>query len=88
MGLPVIMELPKGEATEIVESHNLGLVIEPESPAALVEAVNQLHENKDLRLAFSRSAVPAAENFGRSGRAREMLEELCALARESLDGVE
>jgi len=55
---PIIMASPPGEATAMLESVGAGLVIEPESPRALAEAVLRVKDEPE-----------AAAEMGRRGRA-------------------
>jgi glycosyltransferase involved in cell wall biosynthesis len=86
MGCPIIMGLPKGEATGIVESHKLGVVIEPENPGELASAVKALRDKSEIRLQYSRNAISCVDQFSRTARAKEMLRELNSIVAEPLDG--
>lgn len=48
MGLPIIIGVPKGEATGIIETNGVGLVIKPENPAEMVEAILKLTNDSQL----------------------------------------
>lgn len=87
MGLPIIMGLPKGEATGIVESHDVGIVIEPENSRALADAVAALSDNPEMGVGFSDNAISTVGEFSRSSRAKEMLRELFLLVGETPNGL-
>lgn len=45
MGLPMIIFCPPGEATQIIGDANAGLIVEPENPEALAEAILTLYDS-------------------------------------------
>ena len=47
-GVPVIYS-GAGEAAELIESNKCGIIVPPEDPAKLAEAIHQLCQNPDLR---------------------------------------
>ena len=51
---PVILGVD-GQARQIIEDAEAGLVIEPENAEALVQAINQLSANRDLAMALGRN---------------------------------
>lgn len=56
-GRPIVMASPRGEATEVVEQAGAGIVVNPESAAALAEAIRMLKASPEMR-----------EEMGRRGR--------------------
>lgn len=76
MGLPILIGVPEGEATEIVASNKAGLVFKPESAEALCEAVKELYSNGPRRKQFQANCESAALKFDRKQLAQNMLEEL------------
>ena len=78
MGLPILMASPKGEATHIVERAGAGVVIAPESPSALADAVQQLAGDRERVRGLARASARAAPGFSRDQLARHMLETLAA----------
>lgn len=76
MGLPIILSLPAGEATELVEAAGAGVVIPPEQPGVLAETVLHLHQNRDALKALADASLAAAPGHSREKQARRMLEVL------------
>ncbi|MEM1297703.1 MAG: glycosyltransferase family 4 protein [Pseudomonadota bacterium] len=76
MGVPILMALPEGEATGIVNHHKVGLTCPPEDPGALANAIIRLAENPDLRTQLAANGTKAARSFDRTELARQMLSHL------------
>ncbi len=73
MKLPIIISVPEGEATKIIRSKNCGLIVAPENPIDLAQAVKKLKEDKALYQALSANSVLAAQRYDRKYLANEML---------------
>ena len=73
MGLPIILSLPKGEASGIIQNSGAGVVIPPEQPEKLAETVVRLFENTDELDALARASLSAAPGHSRERQARRML---------------
>ena len=73
MGLPIIMALPKGEATKLVDQHKCGVIISPENSLLLVSSVLELQSNNEQLNQYKESAINASLLFSRDVKAREML---------------
>lgn len=73
MGVPIILGLPKGEASQIIKDTETGLTIRPESPQEIADAVIRLRQDDKLRERFKSNAINAACNYSRDRRAQEML---------------
>ena len=73
MKLPVIISVPEGEATKIIRSKNCGLIVAPENPIDLAQAVKKLKEDKALHQALSANSVLAAQRYDRKYLANKML---------------
>lgn len=69
MGLPLVLALPVGEATDLVEAEGAGIVVPPEDPAALASAVRRLLRDASLRASIGRAALTAAPRHSRSFQA-------------------
>lgn len=82
MGLPIILGLPAGEASQIVNKTGAGLTIAPESPRDMVEAICRIREDNELRTRLRNNALAAAAENSRDERALQMLEELKKVASE------
>ena len=76
MGLPMIITCPKGEASQIIESTDAGLVLAPENPQALADCVAALYSNRVRLAELSRASGISAKIFDRSRQAALMLESL------------
>lgn len=73
MGIPILMSLPKGEATKIVEDHKCGVIIPPEDGKLLANSILELKSNvKDLKQ-LRESSIKASKKFSREVKANEML---------------
>ena len=73
MGLPMIISVPPGEATEIIQKENLGIVVPPENPNKISEALLDLKTNKNSYNIFAKNNLKAANKFNRKNLAIEML---------------
>jgi len=73
MGLPIVYVGPSGEGSSIVERYHAGLVVPPEDPRALVDAVRTLARDRKLYLTLSSHGLHAAPRFSRDRHARETL---------------
>ncbi len=76
MGLPIILSLPKGEASGIIQQSGAGVVIPPEQPVKLAETVVRLFENRGELDALARASLAAASGHSRTRQARSMLKML------------
>lgn len=76
MGLPVVIGLPKGEATELVRSNDSGIVIEPENPDAMASAIVGLEANREELRRLAKNCARAAQKYDRKHLALSMLSEL------------
>lgn len=81
MGLPVLMALPQGEASEILETEKAGLHVRPEDPKALADAAIKLCDSRDLRTSFAKNSMAAAPRHSRETQAQQMISVLQAAAR-------
>ncbi len=80
MGLPIVIAAPEGEATRIVEKAGAGLVVPPEDPAALADAVSKLKSDVPLRDRLAAASLAAAPRHSRRFQADAMIEALTAAA--------
>jgi glycosyltransferase involved in cell wall biosynthesis len=86
MGVPLLMCLPEGEATRIVQATGAGICVPPEDPAALAGAIAELANRPDTVSALRDAAVKAAPRFSRDVGAAEMgrvLEARCPAWRDA-----
>ena len=80
MGLPVLMALPEGEATEILELDGAGISVLPENPKALADAAQKLCDDKALLKKFQDQSLAAAPLHSREKQAQQMIHVLTAAA--------
>jgi glycosyltransferase involved in cell wall biosynthesis len=73
MGLPLLAAIPKGEASQIIEWEQAGVIVRPGDPPALVEAVRRLRDDSQARKAFSKCSLAAAPRYSRERQAERML---------------
>ena len=73
MGIPMIVSMPHGEATEIVSEAEAGLIINPEAPDELATTIIQLRNDKKLLDYLSAGALGAARQFSREKLAADAL---------------
>ena len=72
-GLPMVVSVPKGEATDLIEKYNAGLVCKPENAHSMFTAISDLYDNKELYNELSANSANAASNFKRDVMAKKML---------------
>ena len=73
MGLPILIAMPFGEATDIIEEHKTGIKVFPENPVELSKKFLELAEDKDLVKTLSCNSLDAVQNFDRKKMALKML---------------
>ena len=76
MGVPVVMSLPTGEATQIVESTGCGITVLPEDHESLAKALINLVEIPNQLCQMRQAAIAAAPSYSRDTQARIMTEVL------------
>jgi glycosyltransferase involved in cell wall biosynthesis len=74
MGVPVLMSLPPGEATDIVASTGCGVCVPPEDPEALAQAVAALADDPGRLAGLAAAAAAAAGDFSRDALSSRMLD--------------
>lgn len=80
MGVPLLVAVPAGEATHIVEADGAGIAVAPEDPVALAGAAEQLADDAALRQTLTERSLAAAPRHGRAHQAVEMMAVLEAAA--------
>lgn len=73
MGVPILMSLPDGEATRIIEGDEVGICVPPENPQAMADAIVMLADSSEQMQRFRRNALIAAKKYSRERLANEML---------------
>lgn len=76
MGLPVLIGVPRGEATVLVEQNKAGIVFEPENTESLVAAINQLISDPGKLNELRANCRIAAKKYDRHQLALDMLHAL------------
>jgi len=74
MGLPMVMTSPIGEATEILDDSNSGVIVRPESPEKVAQAIRELYENSIKLSELAKNSRRAAQNYDRKELALVMLQ--------------
>ena len=73
MELPLLMVLPRGEASEIAERERVGLWVPPGDPEALAQAARTLARQPELCRGMTSRTTEIAEKYSREKQARRML---------------
>lgn len=81
MGIPMVVSMPVGEATEIVRKAGAGVIVKPECPAELAMAVATLCDNRCVWKRLSQQASEAASLYSRERMAHKMLDSFDDLVR-------
>lgn len=81
MGLPLIISAPSGEATKLVESSKTGVVIPPENPERLAEAIEFLKEDPKALQVYGVNSTESAINYSRQNQAADMLSTLIKVVK-------
>lgn len=76
MGLPILMAVPTGEATDIVEKYKAGITVSAECPKELSEKFLALAKDKELVRTLSSQSLNSARNFDRKKLALKMLDHI------------
>ena len=72
-GVPMIVSVPKGEATQLVVGDGAGLSCQPDNPKALANAVLKLYKDKKLYSELSAASLAAGKKYDREALAKKML---------------
>lgn len=78
MGLPILICVPPGEATALVEAEGAGLAVAPGNPVALADAALRLMRDDVWRARLAAGALAGAPRHSRAFQARAMMEALQA----------
>lgn len=84
MGIPILIALPEGEATKIVDDYKCGISMAPEDGDQLAKNVLLLKSNNVLLQNFKIFSLKAAPNFSRENKANEMLDVLKKVSKAKL----
>ncbi|AQW57886.1 glycosyltransferase family 4 protein [Vibrio owensii] len=72
MGIPTIMSVPEGEATQIIRETKSGIVVESESVEQITQAIERLHTDAKLYSDIRFSSISSAPSFSRDLMAVKM----------------
>jgi len=72
-GTPVLMAVPEGEATRLVRMTACGVLVPPEDPRALADAIVHLMQNPIERARLRAAGLDAASRYSRDKQAALML---------------
>lgn len=82
MGLPIILSLPEGESSEIIEETGAGVVIPPEQPKQLALTVMELFEDRVKLEKLAKASAVAAAQYSRKCQAYLMMDVLRSVVNE------
>jgi glycosyltransferase involved in cell wall biosynthesis len=86
MGVPILMSLPEGEATQLLRTTHAGVTVPPENPAAMAAAIEALADDPARLQAMRVAAAQAAPRFSRGEMAQRMLHVIAGTVREGVPG--
>jgi len=84
MGRAILLTAPEGEASQIIRETGAGVIVPPESPAALARTVQELYHDQALLERIATNSIRSAPQFSREKQVRNMikiLEEVVATSR-------
>src|SRR5215471_4746490 len=73
MGRAIVLAAPEGEASQIVRGTGAGVVVPPECPTALAQAIRELYHDKAVVEQSALCALRAAPQFSREQQARDLM---------------
>lgn len=73
MGIPSIMSVPEGEATQIIRETGSGLVVESESSSEIKEAIIKLYTDNQFYLGMRAASNNSASKFSRVNNSQLMV---------------
>ncbi|WP_265468651.1 glycosyltransferase family 4 protein [Arenimonas daejeonensis] len=80
MGVPILMSLPEGEATEIVRRAGAGICVPPEDPELMAKAIAELADDPEEMSRLRSTTYASASQFSRDTLAAKMIEVLSGAA--------
>jgi colanic acid biosynthesis glycosyl transferase WcaI len=80
MGIPALMSLPQGEATQIVNETGCGRCVPPEDARAMADAIAGLADDSDELARLRSNSLKAAPAFSRDRQAELMADILARVA--------
>ena len=80
MGLPMVMTSPIGEATNILEASDSGVIVNPESPQEVARVIRELYIDRSRLEKLAINSGNAAKSYDRKKLAELMISKLAELA--------
>jgi colanic acid biosynthesis glycosyl transferase WcaI len=78
-GTPVLISVPEGEATRLVQATACGVLVPPEDPQALADAIVRLKQNPDELARLRAAGLAAASLYARDKQAALMLDVIASV---------
>jgi glycosyltransferase involved in cell wall biosynthesis len=72
MGVPLLLSVPFGEATAIVDEAGAGVCVKPENPEALASKIRELVDSPEDVERFAKASYKAATYYSREVQAQKM----------------
>jgi glycosyltransferase involved in cell wall biosynthesis len=76
MGLPMVMTSPSGEASDILEKSNSGVIVNPESPIEVAQIIRELYHDRVKLNEIAVNSRQEAKKYDRKQLAEQMLYKL------------
>ncbi|WP_339862414.1 glycosyltransferase family 4 protein [Paremcibacter congregatus] len=73
MGLPVLVGVPEGEITGIVEECECGINVEPENAEQMSHAILEMYKSPALMIKYQMNSLSSAPKYSREALANDML---------------
>jgi glycosyltransferase involved in cell wall biosynthesis len=73
MGLPILMSVPEGEASQIILSEKAGLCIPPENAQVLADTIIDLSKDSIKLKILAENSLAAAHHYSRESQAHHMI---------------
>jgi colanic acid biosynthesis glycosyl transferase WcaI len=73
MGRAIVLAAPEGEASQIIRATGAGIVVPPECPTAMAQAIRELYHDKAFVERSAMHALRAAPQFSREQQARDLI---------------
>ncbi len=73
MEIPLVISIPRGEATQIVLENKIGIVVEPENSEELANAIIKMKKDNDMRLLYSKNCRESIKKYNREELAKNYI---------------
>lgn len=78
-GIPIVAALPLGASRQIIEDHQIGLVVDPDDTAGLAELLKRMVEDENLRRKCCENMQPLREKFCKDRQIEKWFDMLAAM---------